>query len=84
MRFSRVSTGVKIIVGFSLGIAIGAFFGEGASVLKPLGTAYIRLLQMAIVPYITVSLVYGLGRLTPAGLRRRRALSSWGWSRSGC
>ncbi len=73
MRFSRVSTGVKIIVGFSLGIAIGAFFGEGASVLKPLGTAYIRLLQMAIVPYITVSLVYGLGRLTPSQAGRLAA-----------
>jgi L-cystine uptake protein TcyP (sodium:dicarboxylate symporter family) len=34
-----------------------------ATVLNPIGRAYVRLLQMAIVPYITVSLIACPGRI---------------------
>jgi Na+/H+-dicarboxylate symporter len=46
-----------------------------ATVLNPIGRAYVRLLQMAIVPYITVSLIAGLGRLTPQQASR---IALWG------
>lgn len=47
----------------ALGIATGAFFGESVEGFNLLGEAYIRLLQMTVLPYILVSLVGGLGRL---------------------
>jgi Na+/H+-dicarboxylate symporter len=59
-----------VVLGFLLGIGAGIFFGEMASALSPISKIYIRLLQMAIVPYITVSLVHGLGRLTPSQAKR--------------
>jgi Na+/H+-dicarboxylate symporter len=59
----------QVLIGLLLGVAVGIFFGEGASVLEPVGTAFIRLLQMTVIPYVTVSLVASLGRLTPAVAR---------------
>jgi Na+/H+-dicarboxylate symporter len=65
LKLQLPSTGVLVVFGFVLGICAGIFFGEMAAALNPISKIYIRLLQMAIVPYITVSLVHGLGRLTP-------------------
>jgi Na+/H+-dicarboxylate symporter/ABC-type amino acid transport substrate-binding protein len=38
-------------------------FGEYCAHLKVLGDAFIKLMQMTILPYIVVSLIYGIGRL---------------------
>ncbi|NCF18428.1 MAG: cation:dicarboxylase symporter family transporter [Haliea sp.] len=61
----RIGLGTLVFIGFTTGIACGIFFGEMAGSLNIIGRAYIRLLQMAVIPYITVSLIGGLGRLTP-------------------
>ncbi|GMQ89400.1 MAG: cation:dicarboxylase symporter family transporter [Gammaproteobacteria bacterium] len=71
----RPGLGSLVLTGFVLGIAYGLFFGEMASVFKDVGRAYVRLLQMAVIPYITVSLISGLGRLTPAQASR---IAVWG------
>ncbi len=60
----------RIIVGLSLGIFCGLFFGEGAGALNPVGDAYVRLLQMTVLPYVLATLVGGIGRLEPAGAGR--------------
>lgn len=71
----RPGLGVLVLIGFALGIACGLFFGEMAAVFEPIGRAYVRLLQMAVIPYIMVSLVAGLGRLSPDQASR---LVLWG------
>lgn len=53
----------QVIIGLILGIASGVFFGELAGSLQIVGDAFIRLLQMTVLPYIVVSLIGGLGRL---------------------
>jgi Na+/H+-dicarboxylate symporter len=53
----------RVILGLGLGIFAGLFFGELAGNLEIFGQAYIRLLQMTVIPYIIVSLIGGLGRL---------------------
>jgi Na+/H+-dicarboxylate symporter len=53
----------QIIIGLALGVAIGLFFGEHVRVLQPLADSYIRLMQMTVLPYLSVGLVLGLGRL---------------------
>ena len=53
----------RVILGLGLGIFAGLFFGELAGNLEIFGEAYIRLLQMTVIPYIIVSLIGGLGRL---------------------
>jgi proton glutamate symport protein len=54
----------RVLIGLVLGIAAGIFFGEMAAPLETVGDAFIKLLQVAVIPYIVVSLITALGRLT--------------------
>ncbi|MEH6546501.1 MAG: cation:dicarboxylase symporter family transporter, partial [Sneathiella sp.] len=48
-----------------LGIVTGIMFGEQASVLKPIGSTYVKLMQIVVFPYIICSLLHALGSLAP-------------------
>lgn len=73
-----------VMIGAGLGIGAGVLFGDGATVLHPIGTAYVKLMQVVVFPYIICSLLHGLGRLAPDTAWRlfRRSwivyLSVWG------
>jgi Na+/H+-dicarboxylate symporter/ABC-type amino acid transport substrate-binding protein len=58
------SLGTQVLLAFVLGLAMGMFFGETVGFLKNVGRAFILLLQMTVLPYITLSLITGLGQLT--------------------
>jgi Na+/H+-dicarboxylate symporter/ABC-type amino acid transport substrate-binding protein len=64
-----LSLSARIATGVAAGAAIGLFFGERMAVLQVIADAYIKLLQMTVLPYVTVSIVAGLGALTPAQAR---------------
>jgi Na+/H+-dicarboxylate symporter/ABC-type amino acid transport substrate-binding protein len=64
MTFSR-----QILAGLALGLLTGVFFGERAAVLKWAADGFVKLLQMMVLPYITVSIVASLGSLRRAELR---------------
>ena len=58
MTFSR-----QILFGLTAGILVGLFLGER---VEPLGIAaegFVKLLQMTVLPYVTVSIVVSLGSL---------------------
>jgi Na+/H+-dicarboxylate symporter/ABC-type amino acid transport substrate-binding protein len=59
-----------LLAGLGAGVAAGLFFGESTRVLQPAADGFIRLLQMAVLPYMTVSLVAGVGALQLEHLRR--------------
>jgi Na+/H+-dicarboxylate symporter/ABC-type amino acid transport substrate-binding protein len=54
----------QILLGLVLGISTGLFFGERAAALQIVGDAFIRLLQMTILPYIVCSLIANIGGLS--------------------
>jgi Na+/H+-dicarboxylate symporter/ABC-type amino acid transport substrate-binding protein len=60
----------RVILGLLLGVLCGLFVGEPAGALSIVGDAYIKLLQMTVLPYILVSLVSGLGSLDAVMARR--------------
>jgi Na+/H+-dicarboxylate symporter/ABC-type amino acid transport substrate-binding protein len=60
----------QILTGLGLGILTGVFFGEGAGALKWAADGFVKLLQMMVLPYITVSIIANLGSLEPSELRR--------------
>jgi len=60
----------QVLIGLILGIAAGVFLGELAHALKIVGDAFIMLLQVAVIPYIVVSLITALGRLTLGDAKR--------------
>ncbi len=53
----------RIAAGVFVGAAVGLFFGERVAFLQFAADAYVRLLQMTVLPYVTVSIVAGLGSL---------------------
>ncbi len=63
-RRRRPGLAGQVMIGLALGVATGLFFGELAASLKIIGQIFIGLLQMTVLPYILVSLIASLGRLS--------------------
>ena len=59
----RMTSSTKILVGLVSGVIVGLFFGEHAGVLKVVADGFVKLLQMMVLPYITISIITGLGTL---------------------
>lgn len=58
-----MSSSTQILVGLFAGVFVGIFLGEHASVLKFAADGFVKLLQMTVLPYITLSIVTSLGTL---------------------
>jgi Na+/H+-dicarboxylate symporter/ABC-type amino acid transport substrate-binding protein len=59
----------RILVGLGLGVALGLFLGEYAIALKWAADGFVKLLQMTVLPYVTLSIVTSLGSLSYAEAR---------------
>ncbi len=57
-----------ILIGFALGIIVGAIVGKPITVIRPLGTLFINLLKMLIVPLVFSTLAYGVSTFSGAKL----------------
>lgn len=55
--------GFQIIVAMVLGTIVGVIMGEGASVFAPLGTIFIHLIKMLVIPLVAVSIIAGAASL---------------------
>ncbi|WP_028773950.1 cation:dicarboxylate symporter family transporter [Shewanella waksmanii] len=60
----KMSMSTIVLLSFAAGIISGLFFGERLAWMSVIGDAFIKLLQMTIIPYIIVSLISSLGNLT--------------------
>src|SRR5436190_24010157 len=59
----RVDLSGRIFIGIAAGVVAGLFFGERTAVLQPMADGYVKLLQMTVLPFVTLSLIGGLGSL---------------------
>ena len=59
-----MTSSTKILVGLVSGIFVGLFFGEHAGMLRILADGFVKLLQMTVLPYITLSIIISLGGLS--------------------
>ena len=59
----------KILVGLGAGVVVGLFLGEYATPFQFAADAFVKLLQMTVLPYVTLSIVKSLGSLTIADAR---------------
>ncbi len=65
LRAPRLSFSNQILVGLGAGVLVGLFFGEQAAVLGWAAEGFVKLLQMTVLPYVTVSIISSLGALRP-------------------
>ncbi len=61
----------KILIMLALGVVVGLIAGPKATVLKPIGDLFIRLLKMLIVPLVFFTLASGVTKMdSPKSLRK--------------
>jgi len=68
--YRNLSPFKRVIIALLLGISTGIFVGEPAGNLEILGSVYIHLIQMTVLPYVLVSIIGGLGRLNQSMANR--------------
>lgn len=59
---------LRILIGLVLGAVVGLIFGEKISWLNPLGSLFVNLLKMIVMPVILSTLVVGAASISPAKL----------------
>jgi Na+/H+-dicarboxylate symporter len=59
-----MSSSNKIIVGLLSGVFVGIFLGDHAALFKIVADGFVKLLQMTVLPYITLSIITSLGALS--------------------
>jgi len=66
----KLALSEQALIALVLGIATGVFLGELAGVLKVVGDIFIKLLQVTVIPYISLSLITGLGSISLDSVKR--------------
>ncbi|MDJ1407359.1 MAG: dicarboxylate/amino acid:cation symporter [Candidatus Midichloria sp.] len=56
----------KVLIAMFSGIIVGAVFKEQAVILKPIGTLFINLIKMIVIPLIFFAVLYGVTSLNDA------------------
>jgi Na+/H+-dicarboxylate symporter/ABC-type amino acid transport substrate-binding protein len=64
MTFSQ-----QVLAGLAAGVMTGLFFGERTAALDMFADGFVKLLQMTVLPYVTLSIVGSLGALDYAQAR---------------
>ena len=59
-----MSFSTRILVGLVTGVAVGLFFGELIAPIKVVADGFVKLLQMTVLPYVTISIISSLGSLS--------------------
>ena len=59
----KLSLATKTFIGFGLGNVIGLVFGEKATIVKPLGTIFLNMIKMIVVPMVFFSITAGVASL---------------------
>lgn len=55
--------GFQVVIAMIIGAAVGAFMGESAAVFAPLGSIFIHLIKMLVIPLVAVSIIAGAANL---------------------
>ncbi len=69
--------GCHAVVAVLLGILAGFFFGPLTHILTPVSSLFDMLLQMVVLPYICLSIIHGLGSMSP---ETGKTLFKKGWA----
>ncbi|MFA9422663.1 MAG: dicarboxylate/amino acid:cation symporter [Sedimentibacter sp.] len=60
IKSKKMQLSTKVFIGFGLGILIGIIFKEKATVIKPIGDLFLRLIKMIVVPLVFFSIISGV------------------------
>lgn len=55
--------GIQVVIAMLLGVLVGAIMGHGAAIFAPLGSLFIHLIKMLVIPLIAVAIISGAAGL---------------------
>ena len=64
MKKVKIGLTGKVFIGFALGILLGIIFGEKITVISFIGTIFLNLVKMNVVPLIFFSIVSGIASMS--------------------
>ncbi|GGZ17353.1 MULTISPECIES: dicarboxylate/amino acid:cation symporter [Shewanella] len=71
--------GVQVVIAMFLGAAVGWWFGEDASMFAPLGTIFIHLIKMLVIPLVLVAIISGAASLGDTPSAGKIGLGTFGF-----
>ncbi|WP_412502553.1 dicarboxylate/amino acid:cation symporter [Shewanella chilikensis] len=71
--------GVQVVIAMLLGAAVGWWFGEDASMFAPLGTIFIHLIKMLVIPLVLVAIISGAASLGDTPSAGKIGLGTFGF-----
>lgn len=69
MKVPKLSLSAQTFIGLISGIIVGLFFGEKSQVLEPIGTIYVNILQVSLLPFVITSIIANIGGLNSSDAR---------------
>ncbi len=69
-KFISIKIYNKIFLGLLFGALAGIFLGESMAEIEPVGTAFIRMIRMIIIPLVFASLLIGTASMDPKKMGR--------------
>ena len=70
MNLFNLPQSVKILIAMAIGIAVGAYYMHVPNFVDGAANAFVLLLQMTALPYISLSLIVGIGGLSKAAAKQ--------------
>ncbi|WP_226684502.1 dicarboxylate/amino acid:cation symporter [Shewanella indica] len=71
--------GVQVVIAMFLGAAVGWWLGEDASMFAPLGTIFIHLIKMLVIPLVLVAIISGAASLGDTPSAGKIGLGTFGF-----
>lgn len=63
MAAPKLSFAAKVFMSLIAGAICGLFFGEKAQILAPIGTIFIKLMQVSVLPSVVIFIITGIGSI---------------------
>ncbi|GAD79403.1 dicarboxylate/amino acid:cation symporter [Vibrio ezurae] len=71
--------GVQVVIAMVVGTLVGAVMGHSATVFAPLGTIFINLIKMLVIPLVAVALISGAAGLGDSSSAGKVGLTTLGF-----
>jgi uncharacterized protein len=79
MKVKKVNFGVRVFIAMLLGITVGAIFKNDSLIIEPVGTIFVNLIKMLVIPLVMASLISSITTLDSTDKLKRIGFKSIGF-----
>jgi uncharacterized protein len=79
MKSKKINFGIRVFTAMILGVAVGAILKNSSLIIEPLGTIYVNLIKMLVIPLVMSSLISSITTLDNTDKLKRISFKSLGF-----